>query len=61
MKFKKGELTKEAYKVIMHDLECLELKKTKDNEYHFRLLRANLKDIFGEADSTLKCNFCKRI
>ena len=46
-KFKKGEITKEAYDVIMHDLECLELKYTEDNEYHKRLLKGNLKDIFG--------------
>ena len=47
MVFKKGDLSKETYDVIMHDLECLELKKTKENVYHFKLLRGNLKDIFG--------------
>ena len=47
MKFKKGETSKEVFKVIIHDLECLELKKTKDNEYHYNLLLSNLKDIFG--------------
>jgi len=47
MKFEKGELTKEVFKVIMHDLECLELKKTKDNKYHYTLLKNNIKDIFG--------------
>lgn len=47
MKFKKGELTRGAYKVIMHDLACLELKKTPDNIYHYKLLIGNLKDIFG--------------
>ena len=46
MKFKKGETTKEAFKVIMHDLECLEIKDTKDNKYHLKLLKGNLKDIF---------------
>lgn len=48
MRFKKGQLTKEAFKVIMHDLECLELKDTKDNKYHLKLLKGNLKDIFGK-------------
>ena len=47
MRFKKGQLTKEVYDVIMHDLECLELKKTKDNKYHYDLLKGNLQDIFG--------------
>jgi len=47
MRFKKGETTKEALKVIIHDLECLELKDTKDNKYHYNLLKGNLKDIFN--------------
>lgn len=48
MRFKKGELTKESYKVIMHDLESLELTKgINDNNYHYNLLKNNLKDIFG--------------
>jgi len=46
-RFKKGDTTKEAYKVLLHDLECLELKKTKSNEYHYNLLKGNLKDIFN--------------
>jgi len=46
MKFKKG-IGKEKFKVLMHDLECLELKKTKDNKYHYDLLVGNLKDIFN--------------
>lgn len=45
--FKAGELTKEAFKVLMHDLECLEMKDTEDNKYHYRLLKSNLADIFG--------------
>ena len=48
MKFKKGQTTKEAYKILIHDLECLELKETEDNKYHYELLVGNLKDIFGE-------------
>ena len=46
-RFKKGTLSKEAYNVIMYDLECLDLKRTEDNKYHFRLLVENLNDIFG--------------
>jgi len=47
MIFKKGQLTKESFKVIMYDLECLELVKSENNEYHLNLLKRNLKDIFG--------------
>lgn len=47
MRFKKGDLTKESLSVIMHDLECLELKDTEDNKYHYELLKNNLNDIFG--------------
>ena len=47
MKFKKGETTKEALKVLMYDLESLELKDTKENQYHLKLLKGNLKDIFN--------------
>ncbi len=49
-KFTKNTRSKEALKVIMHDLECLELKKTKDNSYHYNLLVGNLKDLFGVKD-----------
>lgn len=46
--FKKGELTREAFNVIMHDLESLDLRADqKSNEYHYNLLKGNLKDIFG--------------
>ena len=47
MRFKKGELTREAFSVIMNDLYCLELKDTKDNKYYFDLIVGNIKDIFG--------------
>jgi len=48
MRFKKGQITREAYKVIMHDLECLKINlKDKDNKYHLKLLKGNLQDIFG--------------
>ena len=46
--FKKGELSKEAFDVLMYDLECLDLRADlKGNEYHYTLLMQNLKDIFG--------------
>ncbi len=41
----KRKLTIDETKVLLHDLECLELKKTKDNEYHYNLLRANINDL----------------
>ena len=47
MKFQIGELSRESFEVIMHDLECLELKQTKDNNYHKDLLLNNLRDIWG--------------
>lgn len=47
MKFKKLKgVNQEIISVIFHDLECLELKKTKDNKYHYDLLKQNLKDLF---------------
>jgi hypothetical protein len=52
MKFKKGQLTQESYDAIIYDLDCLALKKTKDNEYHLTLLRENLNDIFGRKKTT---------
>jgi hypothetical protein len=46
--FKKGETSREAFSVIMHDLESLDLRAdVKNNEYHYKLLKDNLKDIFG--------------
>ena len=47
MVFRKGTTNKKAYKVIMYDLECLNLNKTKDNIYHMKILKQNLNDIFG--------------
>ena len=47
MKFKKGQITKESFEVIMHDLETLWLRDTKENKYYYDLLVGNLKDIFG--------------
>ncbi len=45
-RLKIGELTPEAYKILLYDLECLELKDTKNNKYHLGLFKGNLKDIF---------------
>jgi len=45
-KFKK-KLNKDELDILLHDLECLELKKTKDNTYHYNLLRKNLLDLGG--------------
>jgi hypothetical protein len=48
MRFKKGELTAESYAVIMHDLESLDLSADEEsNSYHYKLLKANLRDLFG--------------
>ena len=49
MKFKKGDITKENLKVLMYDLESLKdnRKDRRDFEYHFDLLKGNLKDLFG--------------
>jgi len=47
MKLKEGRTNKEAFDVIMHDLECLDLKKSLDNTYHYDLLKGNLEDLFG--------------
>ena len=46
-RFRKGCTSKDAKNAIFHDLECLELKDTRDNKYHYNLLRGNLEDIFG--------------
>jgi hypothetical protein len=54
-KFKKGDLSRDAFSVIMHDLECLDLRaNVKDNEYHYNLLKQNLKDIFGIKNSRVQ-------
>jgi len=34
---------KDYKNILFHDLECLELKKTHDNKYHYELLYGNLK------------------
>ena len=49
MRFKKGELTKDSFKVIMHDLECLvlDLGMIEESKYHLKLLKNNIKDIWG--------------
>ena len=52
---KKGEVTGEIFKVLMHDLQCLELKDTKDNKYHYNLLMGNLTGLFGNLDYCESC------
>lgn len=46
VKMKDKKVIKELFKVIIHDLECLELKETEDNQYHYNLLIGNLEDLF---------------
>jgi len=41
------KLTKDELDVLLHDLECLELKDTTDNKYHYDLLRNNLLGLGG--------------
>jgi hypothetical protein len=49
MKFKKLKgVSKEMRDIIFYDLELLQLKKNKDNEYHYNLLKLNLQDLFGK-------------
>ena len=46
--FKKGDLSRDVFNALMYDLECLDLRANKENnEYHYNLLKGNLKDIFG--------------
>jgi DUF4097 and DUF4098 domain-containing protein YvlB len=46
--FTKGEISKEVFSVIMHDLESLDLRADiQNNNYHYKLLKNNLQDIFG--------------
>lgn len=47
--------------VIFYDLECLELKDTKDNKYHYKLLRRNLKDLFKEINTHKKKQRTKKL
>jgi hypothetical protein len=55
MKFKKGDLSREAFRIIMSDIESLELRQTESNTYHINLLKDNLKDIF---DLDIQCSSC---
>ena len=46
--FRKNELTREAFDVIMYDLESLDLSADYDgNQYRYNMIKQNLKDIFG--------------
>lgn len=55
MKFKQGDLSREAFKIIMYDLESLAIVHNKKNTYHYQMLQDNLKDIF---DFDLECANC---
>jgi len=46
MAFRK-KLNKEQYDILIYDLDCIEFEKTKDNLYHYNLLRGNLMDLAG--------------
>jgi len=37
---------KEWLEVILFDLGCLELVKSADNKYHYKLLKSNIKEFF---------------
>ena len=52
MKFKKGELTEETLKVILHDLSMI-LPQDKDGLYYANLIIDNLKDIWGIENNPL--------
>ena len=45
----KNKLTHEELKILLYDLECLELKETENNKYHYNLLRGNLLDLGNKA------------
>lgn len=47
-RFKKGQLTKEAFEVIMYDLGCLSIDFDDHDTFdHYHLLIENLRDLFG--------------
>ena len=46
-KLKRIKVSEDTKKIIFHDLECLELEKSEDNVYHYKLLRDNLIDLIG--------------
>ena len=52
-------LHKQLEPVIFHDLECLDLKKSKDNKYHYDLLTGNLKDLFNGVNKPSLPNYEK--
>ena len=48
MNFKKGELTKESYKVIMRDIQLLKDNQSQEDFiYYYDLVIKNLNDIWG--------------
>ena len=53
-RFKRVKVSEETKRVIFYDLECLELKQTKDNKYHYTLLKNNLIDLLGYPKESIK-------
>lgn len=51
-RFRVGEITQESYDVIMHDIGCLNYPETKWNKDHIKLLKGNIRDIFGKTKTT---------
>ena len=48
MNFKKGQLTKESYKVIMRDIQLLKDNQSQEDfNYYYDLVVKNLNDIWG--------------
>ena len=48
MNFKKGQLTKESYKVIMRDIQLLKDNQSQEDFiYYYDLVIKNLNDIWG--------------
>lgn len=43
---------KEIKKTILYDLQMLKDRESEDWEYHYRLLRGNIKDLFRHLNNT---------
>ena len=48
MKLKRIKVSENTRQIIFHDLECLQLKNTDDNNYHYNQLRNNIIDLIGK-------------
>lgn len=48
-RFTQGQINSESRKIVFHDLEALKdfRENKEDFDYHFQLLKGNLKDIFN--------------